>query len=48
MANFVLKTANKTDQEQINMAIDESLRVIRSVVAGEFSLAMNELHTALK
>ena len=48
VANFVLKTANKADQEQINLAIDESLRVIRSVVAGEFSLAMNELHTALK
>lgn len=48
VSNFVLKAANKADQDKISLAINESLRVLRSIVIGEFSLAMNDLHTALK
>ena len=48
VAGFVLKAANKSDQGKIALAIDESLRVIQSLVQGEFSLAMNDLHSALK
>ena len=44
---YVLKPANKADQQSIDNAIAESLRVIDLVVQGEFPRAMNELHTTL-
>ena len=44
---FVLKPANRDDQTKIQTAIDESLRVIDLIVEGDFSRAMNELHTNL-
>ncbi len=48
VSGFVLKSANQADQALIDRAIDESLRLISPMVKGEFALAMNELHTALK
>lgn len=42
---YVLKTPNKDDQAKIDAAIAESLRVIELIVDGNFSTAMNELHT---
>lgn len=47
VSGYVLKQANKDEQTKIDLAIDESLRVIDFIVAGEFSRAMNELHTNL-
>lgn len=47
VAGYVLKPANKADQQSIDDAIAESLRVIDLVVNGEFPRAMNELHTNL-
>ena len=47
VASYVLKQANLADQDNIERAIDESLRVIENVVRGEFGLAMNDLHTRL-
>lgn len=47
VSGYVLKQPNKVDQAKIDLAIDESLRVIDLVVQGDFSRAMNELHTNL-
>ena len=47
VSGYVLKQANKADQQDIEMAIAESLRVIDLIVAGDFPRAMNELHTNL-
>lgn len=47
VSGYVLKSANKADQQNINHAIAESLRVIDLIVQGEFPRAMNELHTNL-
>jgi PTH1 family peptidyl-tRNA hydrolase len=47
VSGYVLKQANKDDQAKIDLAIDESLRVIDLIVAGDFPRAMNELHTNL-
>lgn len=47
VSGYVLKPANKDDQAKIDRAIDESLRVIDLIVAGNFPRAMNELHTNL-
>ncbi|MCH2191298.1 MAG: aminoacyl-tRNA hydrolase [Gammaproteobacteria bacterium] len=47
VAGYVLKPANKSDQQAIDTAIGESLRVIEHVVRGDFQIAMNELHTNL-
>ncbi len=47
VSGYVLKPANKADQQAIDDAIAESLRVIDLVVQGEFPRAMNELHTNL-
>lgn len=44
---YVLKQANKSDQQLIDRAIDESLRVIDLIAEGDFPRAMNELHTNL-
>ena len=44
---YVLKQASRSDQQAIGNAIAESLRVIESVVRGDFPHAMNELHTNL-
>ncbi len=48
VSGYVLKPANKVDQQAIDNAIAESLRIIDLVVQGEFPSAMNELHTSLK
>ncbi|MEM7360797.1 MAG: aminoacyl-tRNA hydrolase [Pseudomonadota bacterium] len=47
VSGYVLKQANKDDQEKIDNAIAESLRVINHIVNGDFAAAMNELHTNL-
>ena len=47
VSGYVLKPANKADQEHIDNAIAESLRVIDLVVQGDYPRAMNELHTKL-
>jgi len=47
VAGYVLKPANKDDQNKIDNALAESLRVIELVVQGDFPRAMNELHTNL-
>jgi len=47
VSGYVLKPANKANQQAIDNAIAESLRVIEPVVQGDFPLAMNELHTNL-
>lgn len=47
VSGYVLKPANKAEQQQIDDAIAESLRVIDLIVAGDFAAAMNELHTNL-
>ena len=47
VSNYVLKVANLADQEKIECAIDESLRVLPTVVKGDFGSAMNELHSRL-
>ena len=48
VSNYVLKQASKSDQLEIEKAIDEALRLITTVVKGDFAQAMNELHTNLK
>ena len=45
VSGYVLKPANKADQQQIDQSIEDAIRVIDRVVLGEFPLAMNELHT---
>jgi PTH1 family peptidyl-tRNA hydrolase len=47
VSGYVLKPANKADQQNIDNAIAESLRVIDLIVSGDFPAAMNELHTNL-
>ncbi len=47
VSGYVLKPANKADQNDIDNAIAESLRVIDSIVRGDYPRAMNELHTNL-
>jgi PTH1 family peptidyl-tRNA hydrolase len=44
---YVLKTANKADQQNIDNAVTESLRVIDLIAQGDYPRAMNELHTNL-
>jgi PTH1 family peptidyl-tRNA hydrolase len=47
VSSYVLKPANKDDQNKIDNAIFESLRVLDLIVEGDFPRAMNELHTNL-
>lgn len=47
VSGYVLKPANKDEQAKIDSAIAESLRVIDSIVTGDFPQAMNVLHTNL-
>ena len=47
VSSYVLKPANKADQQSINNAIAESLRVIDLIAQGDLPRAMNELHTNL-
>ena len=47
VSGYVLKSANKADQQNIDNAIAESLRVIELIAQGDFPRAMNELHTNL-
>jgi PTH1 family peptidyl-tRNA hydrolase len=44
---YVLKPANKADQQSIDNAIAEALRVIDLIAQGDYPRAMNELHTNL-
>jgi PTH1 family peptidyl-tRNA hydrolase len=45
VSGYVLKSANKSDQASIDVAIAESLRAMEHIVTGDFSTAMNELHS---
>lgn len=45
VSGYVLKAPNKADQDQIDRAIDDAMRVLNLVVEGDFGRAMNELHT---
>ena len=47
VSGYVLKPPNKSDQQNIDKAIAESLRVIELIAQGDFPRAMNELHTNL-
>jgi PTH1 family peptidyl-tRNA hydrolase len=47
VSGYVLKQANKADQQNIDNAIAESLRVIDLIAQGDYPRAMNELHTSL-
>ena len=47
VASYVLKQANKADQQNIDNAIAESLRVMDLIAQGDYPRAMNELHTSL-
>ena len=47
VSSYVLKPANKADQQNIDNALAESLRVIDLIVQGDYPRAMNELHTNL-
>lgn len=47
VSGYVLKPANKADQQNIDHAVAESLRVIDLIVQGDYPRAMNELHTNL-
>ena len=47
VSGYVLKQPNRDDQNKIEHAIAESLRVLDLIVQGEFPRAMNELHTVL-
>jgi len=48
VANYVLKRAAPQDQQAIELAIDESLRVLPDLVTGEWDSATRELHTRTK
>jgi len=45
VAAYVLKQANKDQQNNIDDAIDEALHVLPDIVAGNMQAAMNQLHT---
>jgi len=47
VSSYVLKQSNRDDQNKIDNAIAETLRVINSIADGDFPRAMNELHTSL-
>ena len=47
VSGYVLKPANKADQQNIDNALTESLRVIDLIAQGDYPRAMNELHTNL-
>lgn len=47
VASYVLKQANRDEEQKIELAIDESLAVLERVVAGEFGAGMNDLHSKL-
>jgi PTH1 family peptidyl-tRNA hydrolase len=44
---YVLKQANKSEQQDIDNAVAEALRVIELIAQGDYPRAMNELHTNL-
>ncbi len=45
VVDFVLKKASKSEQQQIDSAIDEAIGVMPEVVAGNWNQAMKTLHT---
>ena len=45
VVDFVLKKASKAEQQLIDNAIDDAVRVMPKVIAGEWNSAMKELHT---
>ncbi len=47
VSSYVLKQANRDDENKIDNAIAETLRVIDSIANGDFPRAMNDLHTSL-
>jgi PTH1 family peptidyl-tRNA hydrolase len=46
VVGYVLKPASKADRLAIDAAIDEAVRVMPDIVAGNLDRAMKELHTA--
>ena len=46
VADFVLNRASTEHQSAIDRALDESLRVVPDLLAGDFESAMQQLHTA--
>ncbi len=45
VVDFVLKKASKSEQQQIDSAIDEAIGIMPEVVAGNWNQAMKTLHT---
>lgn len=48
VSNFVLSNPAKTEKSAIDCALDESLRVIDAIIAGDLDKAMQQLHSATK
>jgi len=46
VVDYVLKPASKKDRMAIDAAIDEAVRAMPDIVAGNLDRAMKELHTA--
>lgn len=47
VTNHVLSKAKKAEQDQINLAIDNAIRVLPQILTGDFDSAMRELHVNL-
>ena len=45
VVDYVLKNASREDRDLIDRAIDETLRVMPQIIAGDIEAAMKELHT---
>ena len=45
VVDYVLKNASREDRAAINQAIDEAVRVMPQIIAGDIEAAMKELHT---
>jgi len=48
VANYVLKRASQSDSNAIDLAIDESLRVVTDLIEGEWDKATRTLHSNTK
>ena len=46
VVGYVLKNASRDEQGRIDQAIDEAVKVLPDIIAGNFDKAMKELHTA--
>lgn len=45
VVDYVLHRPNQEDEKKIREAIDESLKILPQIIAGDFEKAMNSLHT---